>query len=81
MVTSKILVSFALITIITGSLMSAEKSPKKQSKQKTERFSCGGKPTCKKMNSCDEAMFHLNECGVKKLDRDHDGIPCESLCG
>ena len=32
------------------------------------------------MESCDDAMFHLKQCGMKKLDRDRDGVPCESIC-
>lgn len=43
-------------------------------------FSCGSKRFCKQMNSCNEAMFYLRQCGVQRLDRDNDGIPCESLC-
>ncbi|WP_419851650.1 excalibur calcium-binding domain-containing protein [Actinobacillus pleuropneumoniae] len=45
-----------------------------------EKFECG-KRTCSQMNSCEEARFHLTQCGVSSLDRDKDGIPCESLCG
>ena len=32
------------------------------------------------MSSCEEAMFHLNQCGRKSLDRDKDGVPCEKIC-
>lgn len=32
------------------------------------------------MTSCAEAKFYLEECGVSTLDKDKDGIPCESLC-
>lgn len=41
---------------------------------------CAGKSTCAQMVSCDEAKFYLAVCGVSRLDRDGDGIPCESLC-
>lgn len=41
---------------------------------------CGNKRRCKEMASCEEARFYLTECGVSSLDRDKDGIPCESLC-
>lgn len=41
---------------------------------------CGSKRYCGQMNSCAEARFYLNECGVGRLDRDDDGIPCESIC-
>lgn len=43
-------------------------------------FSCGSKRYCKQMNSCEEARFYLNQCGLKRLDRDNDGVPCESIC-
>ncbi|MCT8650346.1 excalibur calcium-binding domain-containing protein [Glaesserella parasuis] len=46
----------------------------------SEKFECG-KRTCSQMNSCEEARFHLTQCGVSSLDRDKDVIPCESLCG
>lgn len=41
---------------------------------------CGAKSTCGQMTSCAEARHYLDDCGLSKLDRDHDGIPCESLC-
>ena len=43
-------------------------------------FSCSGKRTCKEMSSCEEARYYLEQCGLSRLDRDHDGVPCESLC-
>lgn len=41
---------------------------------------CGSKRLCKQMSSCAEARFYLNQCGLDRLDRDGDGVPCESLC-
>lgn len=41
---------------------------------------CGSKRTCKEMTTCDEARYYLTRCGVKSLDRDGDGVPCEGLC-
>lgn len=41
---------------------------------------CGSKRTCKQMSSCAEARHYLNVCGVSRLDRDGDGVPCETLC-
>lgn len=41
----------------------------------------GDKFVCKDMDSCDEARHYLTRCGVRSLDRDGDGVPCESLCG
>lgn len=43
-------------------------------------FSCGTKRTCGEMSSCAEARFYLNSCGLQRLDRDRDGVPCEKLC-
>jgi len=41
---------------------------------------CGSKSKCGEMSSCSEARHYLNDCGLSKLDRDHDGVPCESIC-
>ena len=41
---------------------------------------CGEKRTCGQMTSCEEARFYLKECGLTRLDRDKDGMPCEALC-
>jgi len=47
----------------------------------TGSYTCGSKRHCAQMSSCDEARFYLTHCGVKSLDRDGDGTPCENLCG
>ncbi len=41
---------------------------------------CGRKRRCSQMSSCDEANFYFTRCGVKALDGNHNGMPCESLC-
>ncbi len=41
---------------------------------------CKKKRLCSQMSSCDEARYYLAHCGVRTLDRNKDGIPCESLC-
>ena len=41
---------------------------------------CGKKHLCSQMVSCEEAKIYLLACGVKSLDGNGDGIPCESLC-
>lgn len=46
----------------------------------TPDVTCGSKRRCGQMLSCDEAMAYLTQCGVSSLDRDGDGVPCESLC-
>jgi endonuclease YncB( thermonuclease family) len=46
----------------------------------TEAFQCGSKTWCREMVSCEEARFHLESCGLARLDGDGDGIPCEAIC-
>lgn len=41
---------------------------------------CGRKHLCSEMISCDEAKIYLRHCGVKSLDGNGDGVPCETLC-
>ncbi len=41
---------------------------------------CGEKRFCKEMRDCAEARYFLEVCGLKKLDGNVDGTPCESLC-
>lgn len=43
-------------------------------------ITCAGKTVCRQMTNCAEAKFYLTKCGVIKLDGDHDGVPCETLC-
>ena len=41
---------------------------------------CKGLPrTCGQMTNCEQAKLALR-CGNKKLDRDKDGVPCETIC-
>ena len=42
--------------------------------------SCGNKKHCSQMSSCAEARHYLSVCGLKYLDGDGDGTPCEKLC-
>jgi endonuclease YncB( thermonuclease family) len=41
---------------------------------------CGAKRLCRQMISCEESLFHLQTCGVRSLDGDGNGVPCEKLC-
>lgn len=56
------------------------KNTNQQESKTTAQQECGLKRTCKQMTSCAEAKFYLTKCGVSSLDKDGDGIPCESLC-
>ena len=44
-------------------------------------YLCGSKQHCGQIVTCDEAHYHLTRCGVKALDPDGDGLPCDNLCG
>jgi hypothetical protein len=41
--------------------------------------SCNGASVCGEMGSCEQAYACL-AAGDSGLDRDHDGVPCESIC-
>lgn len=41
---------------------------------------CASKRHCSEMSSCEEARHHLAKCGIKALDGNGDGVPCEKLC-
>ena len=41
---------------------------------------CGAKRYCSQMTTCGEARAYLRRCGLRHLDRDGDGVPCEKLC-
>ena len=41
---------------------------------------CRAKRYCREMSSCAEARFYMNACGVRRLDGDSDGTPCENIC-
>lgn len=41
---------------------------------------CGKKHLCSQMKTCEEAKVYFLQCGVKSLDGNGDGVPCESLC-
>lgn len=43
-------------------------------------YSCGSKKYCSEMTTCEEARHYLTQCGLKTLDGNGDGVPCESLC-
>lgn len=44
------------------------------------RAACGSKKHCSQMSSCEEARHYLAQCGIKTLDGNDDGVPCEKLC-
>lgn len=70
-----------LLALIGGATLAAEPAAVPQKGSTTlQDFNCQRINTCADIKSCEEARYHLTVCGQKKLDRDEDGIPCESLC-
>ncbi len=55
--------------------------PQKSSPDTQGAQACGAKRHCKQMASCQEARFFLERCGIRSLDGDGNGVPCETLCG
>ncbi|MER8917694.1 thermonuclease family protein [Mesorhizobium sp. M0761] len=44
-------------------------------------LSCEPRRNCSQISSCDEAQWYLHNCSWgRKLDRDGDGVACETLC-
>ena len=58
----------------------AAAAPVARSEPAAAGFECGSKTYCREMRSCQEALFHLNECGLARIDGDDDGMPCEKIC-
>jgi len=66
------LAAFAAVPVAT-----AEPSPVSAS---STALDCAKPVSCRALQSCAQACGFLQQCGITKLDRDKDGIPCESLC-
>ncbi|WP_147273352.1 excalibur calcium-binding domain-containing protein, partial [Paracoccus lutimaris] len=46
-----------------------------------QNWSCSPRRTCSQIGSCEEARWYLQNCPWGgRLDRDNDGILCESIC-
>jgi len=73
-----LLIALSLITSTADARgkRGGKRSHAKSSSGSSSRGSC---PKCTSLSSCSEARSYLAK-GCRKLDRDRDGIPCESLC-
>lgn len=58
----------------------SNQQPEPEQQPADNNYSCSVAKNCGDMVSCEEAYFYLNTCGKSSLDRDNDGIPCESIC-
>ncbi len=70
----------AVIAIVVGIIgLSKSCGKTKVSKKISRKYKCVD-TTCEKIKSCARAKYLFEECGLEKLDKDNDGIPCENLC-
>lgn len=53
---------------------------RKPLEETTIASACTSKRLCSQMRSCAEARAQMRACGLRHLDSDGDGVPCESLC-
>jgi hypothetical protein len=72
-----VFLSFASSVIAEDKL---DANQQKNEQPTTSIQSCTPRKTCGRMYSCEEAYYRFKKCGNKSLDRDRDGIPCESIC-
>lgn len=77
------------LTMMLGASISAASSTSpeqmpitpRSDQQMAQGWVCQPRLTCKQISSCEEAVWYLQNCSWGgRLDRDSDGIPCESLC-
>lgn len=66
------IIIFSIIFTLTLSYAKKQKE--------TSKYKCDKSKYCKHISSCEEAKFLLKQCGMKRLDRDKDGVPCENIC-
>ena len=64
-----------------ASAAGAQVPPRRDAPPAGPGFVCGTKRYCTQMTSCAEVRFHFEVCGLRRLDGDRDGVPCERLCG
>lgn len=72
--------SVALVAMAGGSGLAQELTPPRDTPyQLVQSYSCG--LTCGQVSSCREAVYQWCVCGYSRADGDHDGVPCETVCG
>lgn len=70
-----------LILLLLVSGCGPDPSSSSSSSSNTTFAACGTKTTCSQMQSCSEAYYFLNTCGINRLDGNNNGVPCETICG
>lgn len=75
----------AMTLILGGGQPGASPGPEREPWHRlfevAQSYSCSPRLTCGRIGSCQQANWLLENCAWGgKLDRDGDGVPCESLC-
>lgn len=71
---------------LSSTLIAPARSAPKQRTQNRQTVlssgpSCRPRKTCGQIRSCSDAYYYLRNCSWGgRLDRDNDGVPCESIC-
>ena len=71
----------ATLALLLAAPPAGAQAPRRDATPLPGAWRCGEKTYCTQMSSCAEAMFHFQSCGLRRLDGDGDGVPCERLCG
>jgi len=73
--------AFAVLVVLTAAGAAAEEGKQPASTLGDVAPDCNRQSvTCGSLKSCAQACGFLKQCGFGRLDRDKDGIPCESVC-
>lgn len=80
---------FGLLVLMSSNAALSETLPQvpdlldllKEDTRLASSWSCSPRQTCKAISSCEEAIWLLQNCSWGgALDRDKDGVPCETIC-
>lgn len=76
----KLFIAAMISTLVSVTAVAAEPDKAEQPAAGSITMDCDRPVSCSSLKSCAEACAALNQCALGKLDRDKDGIPCESMC-
>jgi hypothetical protein len=74
---------FLLVALLAAAPPSLAREPLALTEQASSCVICTvRRPVCGQLASCDQAYFHLRQCGHAGLDANRNGVPCEKThCG
>ena len=72
---------FAVVTLELLGQPNAQIPWSEKEQRTVQSWTCSPRLKCTQISSCEEANWYLQNCSWGgALDRDKDGIPCESSC-